>query len=475
MRTYIMVVLLGCLILSSVHPSESNGIRIWTEKGCDATYSPGEMVKIHYSFDRPGWSRLFKLYPDSHEEEISGWRYFSTGGEYTELHTLGPECGKITFTIRFYEDMGFCPLCIPCHVCGPPVIYVSQTGYSMCSITVVCDLSSALYTDKKEYLAGIDSQAHISLHITDIQGFPQDVDAVVMDVNGDEIAAVKESPGVYTATYYLANRKQGVYVVTASIFKRDHPHERETSAFKIVIPVTISLSTEREAYTREDQVTIRAEVKNPSLKGVSGLHFDVSVGDALIPFIDKGGGIYEAQVPLTAHEIGEYHADIVNMEQYIRVDRVYRATFQVTGRPELLLMVPDLIEVPSGSQANISLHLSNNGQGDATRINLMLESPPGVDIQALSGYAFTLPPGGQSDGVIFMKGMEEGQYSLTIHATYEDVGGTHYTASSPFTVQVTSQFPVLFIVGLAMCGVIGVGVIIIVLRNRTQSTHHNSS
>lgn len=468
MRKYIVgFILLWCLLLLSYHPTRSQGVLVWTEKGCGTSYSPGEIVKIHYSFDSPGWSRVFKQYPDTHEEEIAGWRYFSTGGEYVELDTLGPECGKITYTVRFYEDMGFCPICIPCYICGPSVVYVSETGNKTCSITVVCDLSSMLFTDKKEYLSGIDSHALISLHITDVQGTPLDVDSVVMDVNGDSIAAVKSSAGVYSASYSLSGRKQGVYVVTASIFKRDYPDESKTAAFKIVIPVTVSLSTDRQAYTPEDDVAVRAEVKDASLKGVSGLHFDVSIADRTIPFTDKGGGIYEAQVNLSDFELREYHMDITNMEQYIRIDHVYGGKFQVIGLPELLLGLPDSMEITEGSVADLSVQLSNVGTGDATGITLSVEAPQGIDIQNISGYASTIPPGGQSDAFVSMTGLNEGEYPLSLVVSYEDAGGKVHTASHAFSVLVTSRMPLLLIVGIVIILAAGVATIVL-LKTRSK-------
>jgi hypothetical protein len=474
MRKYIGVCILGLFLMLSHYSVGGQGVLIWTEKGCDASYSPGEVVKIHYSFDSPGWSRVFKQYPDTHEEEIASWRYFSTGGEYVELDTLGPECGRITYTVRFYEDMGFCPLCIPCHVCGPSVIYVSETGNKTCSINVVCDLSSALYTDKKEYLLSIDSQALISLHITDIQGNPLDVDSVVMDVNGDSIAARKSSPGVYTATYSLSKRTQGVYVVTASIFKRDYPDETKTAAFKIIIPVTISLSTDRSEYTTGDDCVVRAEVEDASLQGISGLHFDLSMDELLVPFVDKGGGIYEAQVTLLDFQPGEFHLDVTNMQEYIRVDRVYRGTFQVVGLPELLFTMPEQIEVSEGSVADTSVRLSNTGEGDATHLMLSMETPPGVDILALSGYASTIPPGSQSEAFISVRGMEEGEYSLTVLVTYEDAGGTQHTASRAFTVLVTSSLPPLLFMGIGGL-VVGSVVVGFLLRTRSKGSREKSS
>ncbi|MBU7032283.1 MAG: hypothetical protein HXS53_07110 [Theionarchaea archaeon] len=466
MRKFVIgfvVLLMWCMLLLSYQPVRSQGVMVWTEKGCDASYSPGEVVKIHYSFDNAGWSRVFKQYPDTHEEEIAGWRYFSTGGEYVELDTLGPECGKITYTVRFYEDMGFCPVCIPCHICGPSVVYVSETGNKTCSITVVCDLSSMLFTDKKEYLSGIDSHARISLHITDVQGTPLDVDSVVIDVNGDSIAAIKSSPGVYSALYTLSGRKQGVYVVTASIFKRDYPDETRTAAFKIVVPVTISLSTDRQEYTPGDDVVVRAEVKDSSLRGVNGLHFDVSISDTTIPFLDKGGGIYEAQVNLSDFELGDYTLDIKNMEEYIRIDHVYGGKFRVTGLPSLLLELPEPLELSEGQIADLSINLLNGGEGDASNITLSVEAPPGIDIQKVSGYAFTLPAGSQSEAYVSMMGLEEGEYSLSVMVTYEDAGGKVHTASHTLSVQVKSRFPLLLILGVAVIAAVGVAIIILLI------------
>jgi hypothetical protein len=339
---------------------------------------------------------------------------------------------------------------------------------------VVCDLSSALYTDKKEYLLGIDSQALISLHITDVQWNPLDVDSVVIDVNGDSIAARKSSPGLYTATYSLSKRTQGVYVVTASIFKRDYPDETKTAAFKIIIPVTISLSTDREEYAMGDDCMVRAEVRDASLNGVSGLHFDLSVADLLIPFVDKGGGIYEAQVALLDFPPGECYLDITNMEQYIRVDRVYGETFRVGGLPELLFLMPEQIEVSEGSVTDISVQLSNEGEGDATTLMLSLETPPGVDILALSGYAPTIPPGGQSEAFISVRGIEEGEYSLTLLASYEDVGGTQHTTSHTVSVLVTSSMSlsVFLVIGILVVGSVAIGFL---LRTRGTDTREKSS
>ncbi len=460
MKKWIMsVTLVWCLLLISYQHTASQSVLVWTEKGCDASYKPGETVKVHYRVDGGGWTRVFKQYPDTHEEEISGWRYFPTGAEYVEIDTLGPECGTITYTVVFYQEV--CVGCIPCcNAITPSVVPVMETGKNMCSINVLCDMKASLFTDKTEYMSGVDSEAKITLSITDVYGNLLDADSVVMDVNGESITAIKTSAGLYTASFTLS-AKQGEYTVTAAIYKRDYPQLVRTATFTVVVPVIVHLSTEKEVYTQNAQVTIRAEVKDTSGRGVSGLHFDLSIAQSDILFTDLGGGIYEAQVDLSGFEQGHYTADITSMGEHVQVESVRKAEFMVSGLPNIVVTPPEPLEVRTGSTKDQSLVLKNAGDGDAVGITVSVEAPPGVDVMGVTGYGSVIPPGDETTVFISVQGRETGVYTVTATVSYQDVSGGTAAVSESFHVTVTSGIGLFLIAGAAIAGVLGAGAYIL--------------
>lgn len=443
-----------CLLFLSYQHSASQMVLVWTEKGCNATYKPGETVKIHYKVDGSGWTRVSKQYPDTHEEEIFGWRYFPTGGEYVEIDRLGPECGTITYTVTFWEDVGAaCPACLPCNALYP-VVYVMEVGRNMCSIDVQCDMRASLFTDKGEYISGVDSEAKITLNITDVYENPIDVDSVVMDVNGEGVTAIKSSAGLYTASFVLSAREPGTYTVEAAIFKRNYPESTKTTTFGLITPVSVQLSTDRKVYIQNASATVRAEVRDISGRGVSGLHFDVSVSGVVLSFADLGGGIYEAQVDLSEVEQGSHTADIANMEGNIRVDSVRKADFTVSGPPVIEVELPDHLEVRSGARKDVSFLLKNTGNGDALSITVRVEAPSGVDVMGVSGYASVILPGGETTGVMSLQGREAGVYTVTATVSYLDAGGSAHTASGSSPVTVTSGLGLLLVAAVVGAAVV---------------------
>lgn len=461
MKKYGWIPILVCLLVLSYHPTASQVVTVWTEKGCDAVYKPGEPVKIHYKVFERGWTRVYKRYPDTHEEEIEGWRYFPTAGEYVEVDTLGPECGRITYTVKFWQEISPACLCCPpcncctpcccpiCTCCGPPALYVMEAGKSMCSITVQCDMSASLSTDKTEYISTVDSEAKITLNITDVYGNSLDADSVVMDVNGQRVLPVRSLSNVYTASFTLTGRPQGEYTVTATIFKRNYPQTVKTTAFTLIVPVSVELSTDRPEYTESSQMMVRAEVRDFYGRGMSGLHFDVLVSGETESFTDLGGGIYEAQLDLHGFAQGEYTVDVCNMEEYIQVDSIRKVEFTVRGLPEISIELPSQVDVEKDSAEDVFVLLRNIGDGEAVNTTISVEAPPGIDILGISGYRITVPSTGETTVVITLKGREKGEYTVPVTVSYEDVGGGVHTVSGSFPLTVASSALLLLIVVLA--------------------------
>jgi hypothetical protein len=455
--------ILWCLLLLSYQPTASQAVTVWTEKGCNASYKPGEVVRLHYRVFDAGWTRVHKQYPDTHEEEIAGWRYFPTGGEYVELDTLGPECGKVTYTVTFWQEI---PLGgTPCYGCGSSVVYVMEMGRGICSINVLCDMGASLFTDKAEYIAGVDSEAKITLNVADVYGTPLDADSVVIDVNGEGITAIKSTIGVYTASFTLTGRSPGEYTVTASIYKRDYPQTIKTTRFTLIVPVTVELSTDKSVYAQNSQVAVRAEVRDVSGRGVGGLDFDLSVSDVIVPFVDMGGGIYEAQLDLSGFGQGRYTADVANMDRYVEVDNVRRAEFTVGGLPTIIVDSPGSLEIDVDAEEDASLVLKNTGTGDASNVHVSVGAPPGIDVIGVSGYNATIPAGGQTTAQISLMGREEGEYTVNVQVSYQDLGGSENTASGSFPVTVVSSMLMLVIAGSAV-GAAAVGAGAYVLKGK---------
>ncbi len=459
MRKWIIgIALLWCLLLF-YQPTEGQAVIVWTDKGCNSTYKPGEVVQIHYRVFDTGWTRVFKRFPDTHEEEIAGWRYFPGGGEYVEMDTLGPECGKVTYTVSFYQQYTFalgCHDCMPCYGCGSSVVYVLEVGRQTCSINVQCEMGASLFTDKAEYIAGVDSEARITLNITDVYGSSLDADSIVLDVNGIGVTAIKSSPGLYTGSFALSGRQQGEYVVTATVFKRDYPEIVRTTKFTLIVPVTVEISADKEIYTPDSEAVIRVEVKDITGRGVDGLHLEVSFsgpkgglhlevsfsgGKAALT--DVGGGIYEARLDLSGLQKGRYTVDIVTDERYIRIDSVRRAEIVVGGLPQILIEAPGQVEVKVDSTEDIPVTLRNTGEGDALNLNVSVMAPPGIDVRGVSGYGSTLPSGGQTTALISLMGREGGQYTVNVEVSYQDVGGGQNKASGKIPVDVNSNIGVL--------------------------------
>ncbi len=464
--------ILWCLLLASYQSATSQVIVVWTERGCNTTYTPGEMVKIHYRVYERGWTRVFKQYPDTHEEEIAGWKYFPTGGEYVEIDTLGPECGRITYTVTFWQEIGTgCSGCVPCYGCGPPVVYVMEFGRDMCSINVQCDMKASLFTDKAEYTASVDSEAKITLNTTDVYGNPLDADSIVLDVNGEGVTAIKSSAGIYTASFTLSGRPQGEYTVTASIFKRNYPQLVKITKFTLIVPVSVHLSTDNPVYAPGGQATIRAEVKDRAGNGVSGLQFELSVSgsEKSAPFADLGGGIYEAQIELSGFEQGQYVADITGMEEYVYVDSVRKAEFVIGGLPTMVIDIPSEAEVTAGSTEDISFVLKNTGDGEAVDITVRVQAPPGIDVMAVSGYAHTLPSGDQTTGVLSLAGRDTGVYTVTIETSYQDAGEGVHTTSGSFPVTVTSGMGLVLVAGVAAATALGAAAYLLKGRAGTKA------
>lgn len=469
--------ILWCLLLASYQSATSQVIVVWTERGCNATYNPGEMVKIHYRVYERGWTRVFKQYPDTHEEEIAGWKYFPTGGEYVEIDTLGPECARITYTVTFWQEIGAgCSGCLPCYGCGPSVVYVMEFGRDMCSINVQCDMKASLFTDKVEYTASIDSEAKITLNTTNIYGSPLDADSIVLDVNGEGVTAIKSSAGIYTASFTLSGRSQGEYTVTASIFKRNYPQLVKTTKFTLIIPVSIHLSTDNPVYAPGGQAAVRAEVRDRAGNGVSGLQFELSVSGSgkSVPFADLGGGIYEAQIDLSGFEQGQYVADIAGMEEYVHIDSVRKAEFTVGGLPTIVTDVPSEAEITAGSTEDISFVLKNTGDGEAVNITVSVQASPGIDVMAVSGYAHTLPSGDQTTGVLSLAGRDTGVYTVTTETSYQDAGEGVHTTSGSFPVTVTSGMGLVLVAGVAAATALGAAAYLLKGRAGTKAVEEGS-
>lgn len=485
MKKYGWIPILVCLLILSYHPTASQVVTVWTEKGCDAVYNPGETVKIHYRiFDR-GWTRVYKQFPDLHEEEISGWRYFPTGGEYVELDTLGPECGKVTYTVTFSQEISpvcaCCPPCnciIPCYcppcTCCNPALYVMESGKSMCSITVQCDMGASLFTDKAEYISSVDSEAKITLHVTDIHGNAIDADSVVLDVNGQRVIPLRSLTNVYTASFTLTGRSQGEYTVTANIFKRNYPQTVKTTKFVLVVPVSVELSTNSLEYTQNSQATVRAEVRDFYGRGVCGLLFNLSVSGKTETFTDLGGGIYEAVLDLTGFEQGEYTMDIGDMGEYILVDSVRRAAFTVSGIPEIVVDLPGQTEVKKGSAEEVSVVLKNTGDGEAVNIMVFVEASPEIDVIGVSGYRVTLPSGGETTAVITVRGKEKGEYTTAVTVSYEDKSKSVHTASGFLSVSIVSGILLVLVLATGAVAAVGIGVYILTRRAITKAAQESS-
>ena len=453
MKKWIMLIALFGLLLST-YSTESQVVLVWTEKGCEASYKPGESVKIHYKVYDAGWTKVHKQYPDTHKEELFGWRYFPSAGEFVEIDKLGPECGRITYTVSFWQEVPSTYTgCLPCNACSPFPIYVMETGRHMCAITVVCDMKASLFTDKTEYIAGVDPGAQITVNITDVYGDPLDADSVILDVNGESVTAVQSFPGLYTASFTLSGRKQGEYTVTANIFKRDYPQVVKTAQFSLVVPVTIQLSTDRKEYTVSFAV-VRADVKDVTGRGVSGLQFDVIVSDVQVPVTDVGGGIYEARIDLSGVDQGEYTVDISDMGAYVVVDSVLKAVFTVSGLPLIVVGVCDPVEVGVDSGKDVSVVIKNTGEGDAVDAHVLVEAPPGVDVTRVSGYNSLIPAGGETTACISLTGREPGEYIVAVEVLCHDVGGGTTTGSGAFPVTVKSSVKLLLV---AAIGVVAVG------------------
>ncbi len=462
----IVGVILLCVMLTC-EPATSQAVIVWTDKGCDSTYKPGEIVQIHYRVFGTGWTRVFKQFPDTHEEELAGWRYFPGGGEYVEMDTLGPECGKIIYTVSFYEEFALgCPVCIPCPGCGPSVVYVMETGRQTCSITVQCDMKGSLFTDKTEYISGVDSEVEITFNITDVYENPLDVDSVVMDVNGIGVTAIKSSPGLYTGKFILSGRLQGEYKVIATAFKRGYPQLTKTATFTLTVPVDIILSLDRDTYTQNSQPAVRAEVKDPSGRGVTGLSLEVTYSDRKAALTDVGGGVYEAQLDLSGLEKGKYTVDITTDEKYIEVGQVLRAEFTVSGLPVLLVETSG-VQVGIDSVKDFTVLIRNTGEGDAVNLSVSVMAPPGVDVRGVSGYTPVLPPGGQTTASISIMGREKGEYTLSVEVSYQDVGGGQGKAQGEVPVSVTSSM-VLLIVAAIVGAVVVVGVGVYLLLRKAK-------
>lgn len=462
MKKWIVLIALFWLLFLTYKSTESQVVLVWTEKGCEASYKPGESVKIHYKVFDAGWTKVHKQYPDTHKEELVSWRYFPSAGEFVEIDKLGPECGRITYTVSFWQEVPSTYTgCLPCNACSPFPIYVIETGRHMCSITVVCDMKASLFTDKTEYIAGVDPGAEITLNITDVYGDPLDADSVIFDVNGESVTAVQSSPGLYTASFTLSGRKQGEYTVTANIFKRDYPQVVKTAQFSLVMPVTVQLSTDRKAYTVHSFVVVRADVKDVSGRGVSGLVFDVIVSEMQVLFTDLGGGIYEASIDLSSIDQGEYTADIGDMGAYVVVDSVRKATFTVSGLPLMEVGVPDQVEVGVDSVKDVSVVVKNTGDGDAVDTHVLVEAPPGVDVTRVSGYTSLIPAGGQTTAFISLTGREPGEYMVTVEVSCNDVGGGTTTGSGAFPVTVKSGVGFVLVAALGVIAVLGVAAYIL--------------
>lgn len=477
MKKWIVYPALFCLLLISYYPAATQTVVVWTEKGCNATYKPGDTVKIHYKVFDSGWTKVAKQW-NTHQEEIASWKYFPTGGEYTETDTLGPECGTITYEVTFWQEVspacccfpcGWLPCCecFPCNGCGPSV-YVMEMGKSTCSIKVQCDMSVSIFTDKIEYISGVDSKAQITLGVTDSQGGPLDVDSVVIDVNGEGIKSVKSSAGLYNASFFLSAKSQGEYIVTANIFKKDYPRMVETTQFAVVIPVTVELSTDKTVYTPGSEAVIRAQVQDASGKGVGNLHFDVSVSDVTVSCTELGSGIYRARVDLTGFEQGSYIFDISSMEDHVRVDYVDTAEVRVGGLPELVIEV-DPIKVKTGSPVDGPVLLTNTGEGEASNIAVFIEAPPELDI-SISGYSYAIPPGGQTTAFVLVTGKQKGEHTANVDVSYRDVGGNTHTVKGSFLVTVTSDITVILVIAAgAVAAVAGAFILI-----RTGKSAENS-
>ncbi|MGD2247792.1 MAG: zinc-ribbon domain-containing protein [Candidatus Methanofastidiosia archaeon] len=456
MKKWISWVALGCVILVLCQSIGGQGVSIWTEKGCNASYRPGETVKIHYRVSGTGWTKVFKQYPDTHEEEIEGWKYFHTGGESYILDTVGSECGTIMYTVIFYQEVtpveGWA-----CYGCGGGVVYVMETGRAMCSIKVLCDMRTSLFTDKSEYVAGVDSEAKITLNITDVYESPLDADSVVLDVNGQGVTPVKSSPGVYTGLYTLTGREPGEYTVTANVFKRDYPQAVETCTFSLIVPVTVYLSTDSAVYAQGSEAFVRAEVQDVSGRGVNGLQFGLEVSGVTVPFTDMGGGIYTAVLDLQGFNKGQYQTDITSFSRYIQVDSIKRAEFTVGGIPVIVVDAPEGVEVGVNNTEEVSVIVRNTGDGDASSLYVSAGVSPGVDITGVSGYGPVLAAGDQTTAIISITGREKGEYTVLVNVSYMDVGGNEKTASGSIPVTVSSAIGLLVIAGLGAAVAVGAG------------------
>jgi hypothetical protein len=460
MKKWISWVALVCVILVLCQSLGSQGVLIWTEKGCNSSYRPGETVKIHYQVPGSGWTKVLKQYPDTHEEEIEGWKYFYTGGESYILDTVGAECGTIMYTVIFYQQVtpveGWA-----CNACGGGVVYVMETGRAMCSIKVLCDMRASLFTDKAEYVAGVDPEAKITLNITDVYGNPLDADSVVLDVNGQGVTPVKSSPGMYTGSYTLTGRAPGEYTVTANVFKRDYPQTVETCTFSLIVPVTVYLSTDSSVYTEGSEATVRAEVKDVSGRGVNGLQFDLDVSGVIVPFTDMGGGIYEAVLDLQGFDQGQYQTDITSLGRYIQVDSIRRAEFTVGGIPVVVVDAPQPVKVGVNNTEDVYVTVRNTGDGDASSLHVSAGAPPGVDVTGVSGYSPALAAGGQTTAIVSITGREKGEYTVLVNVSYLDVGGNEKTASGSIPVTVSSGIGLLVIAGLGAAAAVGAGAVAI--------------
>jgi hypothetical protein len=457
MKKVITLSVLVCLLFLLYTPTESQSVVIWTEKGCNATYSPGDAVKIHYEVFDSGWTTVSKVYPDLHEEEIATWKYFHRGGEYTETDVLGPECGTVTYVVRFWQEAspGYIT-CFPCNACGPSVVYVMEAGINTCSINVQCGMKTELSTDKPEYIHGVDSQVDITLTITDDHKMPLDADSVVMDVNGESIKPVKTLPGFYTASFDLSGRHHGEYTVTANVFKTNYPRLVEAVPVAFIRPVTVELSTD-SLYAPGSQAVVRAEVRDATGNGVSELSFALSVSGVTVPFTSLGGGVYRTGMDLTGFAPGDYLADITNMEDHVRVEHVGTAAFRVGGLPEFTIEFEGHEKIKIGSPVNISAFLLNTGKGDALNVAVSVQSPPEIDIGDVAVYSPTVPQGGQTTALISVTGRQQGEYMVDVIISFEDAGGNAHTAEDSFPVTVTGDVTIFFVVGIIAAAAVVAG------------------